>query len=331
MCDYLPSDYKIHLLSAYPYSPTENFGPEWLLKHCREEDRALYEPNPAKADAILFVENHPARDPYFLKVLSHPTFKRYRQRCVLYHDDDHSVTFLKTISPSVSAQRFDSKTRRSAHYIARLCENETVNQYVDNNKLPHNLLFSFVGSKSTNKIRHDIFYLNHPRSELIDTSGTHAWTMSASEKLVYEKKFLSVTSQSAFVLCPRGIGPCSYRLFETMQLGRVPVIISDDWVPIPNVPWDEFSIRVPEARASDIPNILTNIENHAVDMGRRAGEVWIDCFSPQVSLRQLAIHAAYLLITPLQVRDFITDAPAFLQPFHIRGALRQLCRSLRFI
>ena len=48
------------------------------------------------------------------------------------------------------------------------------------------------------------------------------------------------------MICPRGWGSSSIRLFEVMEMGRVPVIISDAWVnEAPK--WADFSVRVSEA------------------------------------------------------------------------------------
>ena len=44
------------------------------------------------------------------------------------------------------------------------------------------------------------------------------------------ERFRSVMGRSRFVLCPRGKGTSSIRLYEALAYGCVPVIISDDWV-----------------------------------------------------------------------------------------------------
>jgi hypothetical protein len=43
--------------------------------------------------------------------------------------------------------------------------------------------------------------------------------------------FTAESAESILDRCPAGIGPATYRLFEAMELGRVPVILSDEWVP----------------------------------------------------------------------------------------------------
>jgi hypothetical protein len=75
--------------------------------------------------------------------------------------------------------------------------------------------------------------------------------------------FLQITKRSKYVLCPRGYGNTSFRMYETMQLGAVPVYISDDFF----TPWDdelnwnEFCVLIPSERIYDIDKILKSISD----------------------------------------------------------------------
>jgi len=90
----------------------------------------------------------------------------------------------------------------------------------------------------------------------------------------------TVLAASRFVLCPRGIGTSSIRLYETLEAGRVPVIISDDWVPPAETDWS-FAIQVEERRISSIPGLLQSIENEAEERGEAARQAWMDSYSPK--------------------------------------------------
>ena len=140
---------SVFLTSAYPYDTQNNFGPQWLLEHADDAGRALCTDDPEAARCILFVENHPPADPYFLAVRRHELFRKYPDKCVLYHDADRSVTAMRTISPSIERWQYDPRHKRTAHYIARLCENDGVNAVstVDHGADRH--LYSFQGAAST--------------------------------------------------------------------------------------------------------------------------------------------------------------------------------------
>src|ERR1700752_2244534 len=78
-----PRAMKIFLTSAYPFDRERNFGPQWLTQHANPRGQALLAADPATADCILFVENHPDLDPYFLEVRRNPLYRELRDRCVL--------------------------------------------------------------------------------------------------------------------------------------------------------------------------------------------------------------------------------------------------------
>lgn len=67
--------------------------------------------------------------------------------------------------------------------------------------------------------------------------------------------------RSVFCLCPLGWAPWSPRLVESVALGCVPVIIADGIrLPFPNaIPWPEISLRVAEADAAKLGEILSHV------------------------------------------------------------------------
>ena len=94
-------------------------------------------------------------------------------------------------------------------------------------------------------------------------------------------------ADSKFVLCPRGFGASSIRIFEVMSLGRVPVIISDQWQPSPGIPWEELCVFIPEKDIDRIPTILCYLEGEAQMMGKLAQEAFNKFFAPNVFFEQL--------------------------------------------
>ncbi|MEJ0036289.1 MAG: exostosin family protein [Gammaproteobacteria bacterium] len=313
---------KIFLTSAYPYSETANFGPQWLKQHADAQGLALLTEDPARADCILFVENHPDRDPYFFKVLRSPLYREFKRKCVLYHDADMSVTALPTISPSVERWQFRRNSKRSVHYIARKCENVAVNSTSPYWTRDRRYLCSFVGSSATHAVRERLLQSPFDGVFFTDTAGRRAWQMSAEEKARYEADYLRVVLESHFILCPRGIGPCTYRLFESMQLGRAPVIIADEWVEIEGIDWSTFSIRVAERDVGQLERILRARQHEALEMGQTARRVWEEHISPAASLKTLAKAAFAVLEKPYSAADWLADKCQFVDGFHSRNLLR---------
>ncbi|EIE18061.1 hypothetical protein COCSUDRAFT_9502, partial [Coccomyxa subellipsoidea C-169] len=56
-----------------------------------------------------------------------------------------------------------------------------------------------------------------------------------------------ITESSNLSFCPRGYGPTSFRLYETLQLGTIPIYVWEDekWLAFEDkVDWNEFAIVV---------------------------------------------------------------------------------------
>ncbi|MCP5149161.1 MAG: exostosin family protein [Ectothiorhodospiraceae bacterium] len=71
-------------------------------------------------------------------------------------------------------------------------------------------------------------------------------------------RYLRALGDARFVLCPRGGGLNSARFFETLALGRIPVLVADDTrLPLEStIPYREFVVRLPE---DDLDSLLARI------------------------------------------------------------------------
>jgi len=104
--------------------------------------------------------------------------------------------------------------------------------------------------------------------------------------------FIDAILDAKFSLCPRGNGAASYRLQESLALGRAPVIISDDWVPVSDLDWNRFAIFVREKDISDLPAVLREREPLWKEMGDRALETWESCFRRETFAANALDHIA---------------------------------------
>ena len=133
---------------------------------------------------------------------------------------------------------------------------------------------SFVGSRDTHPIRMDM--CNH-------LSGKEGYEISAGNwsttvPMDNFKKFLDITCSSKFGLAPRGYGKSSFRMYEILQLGTVPVYISDvHYLPwTDELDWNDFCVPVNEDEVEDIDAILKSIDaveyNRLLENGRKVYE-----------------------------------------------------------
>ncbi len=238
----------------------------------------------ASADLILFVETSIHGGKYFEHVRAHRTYRHNVERSYVYCATDKIVPLVPGVFVSLE-ERWDWPAWvRPGHYVNVKFRDgaDDILTFGD-----PNLLFSFVGSSRTHPVRREVMKLRHPDAEIVDTSKRVPFDIDAPDVPSRWHSFAAGIRNSAFVLCPRGGGTATFRLFETMMLGRVPVIISDEWVPPIGPAWDMCSIRVPEHQVREIPSLLEDHRARAADMGAAARETWLEWFSPEASFHRI--------------------------------------------
>lgn len=146
-------------------------------------------------------------------------------------------------------------------------------------------LYSFLGRKETHKVRSAILALDGPETPCVDLADAPV----RFPNFDYGRTYLDLIADSKFVLCPRGYGTSSFRIFEAMALGRVPVIISDKWQQPPGIAWDGISLFVSERDIATIPSLLSAYEEKAEDMGERAARIYAEHFAPEVFFDRLLV------------------------------------------
>lgn len=146
-----------------------------------------------------------------------------------------------------------------------------------------------MGDVRGHRVRETIATLKHPRALIRDTGDDPANDDGhpAGFYARFHRDFADTMINSRFTLCPRGAGTSTFRLFETMKAGRVPVILSDDWVAPEGPAWSSFSLTVPERHVTRLPEILEAHEHMAHTMGRTAREQWELWFSESASFHRI--------------------------------------------
>ena len=326
---------RVLLLSATPADDeTEfNLAPLLELRKGAGLDRFgihMLVTDPEDADVILFVEFYGAGW-YFERVRQHPLVRKYREKCFVFCSNPFVIPFLPGIFSAVE-RRWSSPRTRPGFYLGR-----TTNEFATFTPPAHDLpyLFSFMGSIRNARVRRDLAALRHGRSFFQNTVDDFDRIlhrkMDARERLDYHRRYAELAKASKFVLCPRGLSASSIRLFETMRMGRVPVILSDGWVEPAGPRWDRCALRVKEKDFAQIPRLLEQREGDAVGMGELARKEWEEWFSDEV-----AFHRVIELCLDIKQRRRIPESlarwPVYLQclrPFHLRHMLGTKYRVVR--
>jgi hypothetical protein len=327
---------RVFLLSATPKDDQTDFfnrAPLREARKCAELDRfrvhALTD-DPAAADLIIFVEFY-GGGWFFERVRAHPFVRRYREKCFLFCANPFVIPLLPGVYTGVE-KRWASARTRPGFYLGRLHSDFTTYS-PPKHDLPY--LFSFMGSVKNAPIRSQLATLSHPRSFFQNTTEEFDRAinrkMDREEVLAYERRYAELTKASKFVLCPRGLSASTVRLFETMRMGRVPVILSDGWVAPEGPHWEDFAIQIPEREFAGIPRFLEERESEAVAMGERARQEWERWFSDEV-----LFHRLVELCLDIRSKRPIPEALGrwtaylqFLEPSHFRRMLGGIYRAFR--
>ena len=283
---------RVYLTTAY-----EQRVALGVLRDAAQKDRfRVHEivETPESADAILFVENGEQRDPYYKKLLANPLVSRFSDRVFMYNEYDFPYCTLPGLYAAMPKRAFDHSRQVAFSYLFR--PNEFVSD-VAASMSKQDLLFSFVGAPN-HRIRRRVLALRDERAHIEDARSYSIWdSTDPATSLQRKRSYAEVMARSKFVLCPRGAGTSSYRLFETMEASRVPVVISDQWMEPDGPDWT-FVVRIREAEVAAAPGLLRSLEGEAGDRAIAARRQWEQWFSPDV-----LFHRAVESICRLQPRQ----------------------------
>ena len=104
------------------------------------------------------------------------------------------------------------------------------------------------------------------------------------------KTFKNIAQNSIFSLCPRGYGATSYRLYESIQLGAIPIYISDRQL-LPwndELDWSEFCVIVGPQEIDSLYDKITSMTGTQVrKMQDRLINIWDSHFSIEASCQHI--------------------------------------------
>lgn len=210
-----------------------------------------------------------------------------RLYCINYEDGPPG--FLPGLYSSLESFRFDADMHRSWPHL-KLPNQRADLAPADEPGIDQPYLFTFSGACS-HPLRRVLFETFEAVPGRHKVREIRKWyDHNEAELLAYVVDIRS----SKFVLCPRGIASYSHRILETIALGRVPVVIADDWVPF-SIPEDGYCLRVEERRIGEIDRLLEAAEDRYDELRARARDVYLKYYAPgiryAVALRQLiALH-----------------------------------------
>jgi hypothetical protein len=237
--------------------------------------------DPESADIILFVGGWQAHGE---GVVDSALPKKYPDKCFSYFDDDGFVPLLPGIYTNAKKPGWMDLARAESHmFIDALNPN-----IVPVPNAEKKYLLSFAGG-STSLLRKKLYKIDYGRDDVLikNTSDYYHWDPSQEGRDARQKEYTTMIASSHFGLCPLGASAGGLRLFEVMQMGVAPVMMSDKFR-LPDGPaWDRFLIDVPEWKIRELPEILEKYRSESAERGRLARLAWEQYFAPRVMFNGL--------------------------------------------
>lgn len=269
-----PHSSKVHLAGLYE---TELLT---LLSARAQHGRYPLTGDPAAADLILLLGNF-ALEPHLL--LNHPLYRAHPDKCVVYTEED---IYLPLLPGAYCSARVDDNHRCGRTFAFGYVSANGAwcsNRHITAEPARKEYLFSFQGG-STSLVRKRLFKIRFNRPDVLieNTSDYRHWEFDQMEaRDALQQRYARTVAASHFVLCPRGAGSGSIRLFEVMRAGVAPVLLADDYPLPPQVPWDDFLLRFREKDIARLPELLGPQLASSAERGRLAREAWRRHFAPE--------------------------------------------------
>ncbi len=133
------------------------------------------------------------------------------------------------------------------------------------------------------------------KTDFILRSRYKGGAVTANEKISVERDFYENISNNLFTVCLRGFGNYSVRFFQTLAMGRIPVVIdTDSALPFESlISYGDSVIRIPFGKRNSAGKIVTEYmqsksKKELIEIQKKCRIIWEDAFQVDGMLRYLA-------------------------------------------
>ena len=191
--------------------------------------------NPDEADRILFIDLHQAHHLDVRRFISqHRLYKSHSEKLLVWNEKDRPLFDVRGLYVNVPSQLKSDVNISPNPYL--FVPADALFHKTNFTTSQRTLRCTYRGT-NTHKCRKVLSQLHIPDCSIIDSTQSNS---------IPKHEFLAELDKSIHALCPRGHGLTSFRLYEVMARGCLPVIIADGWVPPKGLAWHSFCTFVDE-------------------------------------------------------------------------------------
>jgi len=230
--------------------------------------------DPEVADAIILQEQNSFKNFNYVELMMRDELlSKYAHKVFTINDDDCATGLLRGLYTSLPRFRFNPSLHVAVPYM------HYPNEYVFSNfgdQIKPCYLASWRGNTKSNSIRRKLVNQLDLKAGIL-LEQTDSWLNHDSlEKIAY----VTVIKNAKFSLCPAGWAPVSFRIYESMALGRCPVIIADQYVRPIGPSWNKCALFFRERDLDCLDSFLRINESDYEKLGSNAFVEWERHFSP---------------------------------------------------
>lgn len=122
------------------------------------------------------------------------------------------------------------------------------------------ILYSFIGFQNSHPVREVLFSKIKNDNIILKKQYHFNDPQKALTTSISDEKYKDILERSIFSLCPRGSSVNSFRFWESLAAGAIPILIADDWL-MPKFNWDETVINIPEEKVYKVSNLQNQLEH----------------------------------------------------------------------
>jgi len=249
--------------------------------------------DPDIADALIIHEEYSFKNFLQIKTLLTDRFiSNYIPKIFTINFDDSATGLLKGLYSQIPKSRLNPKLHVAIPH-AFYAVNELVFSGTYDNRAPKKLA-GWRGNIVSNASRKKMVHFLQGKKDCQIEHTDSWWNHSLKEK----EEYIDLILNSKFSLCPAGWTPSTFRIYESMALGRCPVIIADDFAPPIGPAWNQFALFYPENKLQNLYSFLIKNESSFYERGVKAKEAYTHFFRPENLPNYIASSLVNLISTP---------------------------------
>jgi hypothetical protein len=231
--------------------------------------------SPDLADAIIIQEKNSFKNfDYIRQLLNDPIISNYAHKVFTINDDESPTGILRGLYTSLPKNMFNQNNHVAVPYMNY--PNEWMESAIGDAIKPC-YLASWRGKIKSNAIRKKLVHYFDLKPGILLEQTDNLLMNDSAEK----SSSVAIIKNAKFSLCPAGWSPGSYKIYESMALGRCPIIIADQFVRPIGPEWKNCALFFPERDLICLDSFLRIHESDHIRFGQNAQSAWMDFFSSE--------------------------------------------------